>query len=68
MSRKQTTKHQVEVVVPENDTPPGLATEWLRVIESQVRSLRFSSTGITIHEGRMVQFKTSTKVCFDTAS
>lgn len=68
MSRKHTTKNQVEVVVPENNTLPGLATDWLRVIESQVRSLRFGSIGITIHDGRVVQIETSTKVRFDKAS
>ncbi|MFZ4716294.1 MAG: YezD family protein [Chthoniobacterales bacterium] len=68
MSRKNTTKDQVEVVVPENDTPPGLATDWLRMIESQVRNLRFGSIGITIHDGRVVQIETSTKVRFDKAS
>jgi hypothetical protein len=54
MIRKHTSKQQVEVVVPENDTLPGLATDWLRVIESQVRTLRFGSTGISIHDGRVV--------------
>ena len=55
-------------MVPKNDTLPGLATDWLRVIESQVRSLRFGSIGITIHDGRVVQIETSTKVRFDKAS
>jgi hypothetical protein len=47
---------------------PGLATDWIRVIESQVRNLRFGSTGISIHDGRVVRIESSAKVRFDKAS
>jgi hypothetical protein len=67
MSRKRTTKHRIEVVVPGNNTLPGLATDWLCMIMSKVRGLRFGSIGITIHDGREVQIETNTKVRFDKA-
>lgn len=39
--------------------------EWLEVVNRQVEALRFGSVQITIHEGRVVQVETSTKVRFD---
>jgi hypothetical protein len=39
--------------------------EWLEVVRRQVSALRFGSVEITIHEGRVVQIETSTKVRFD---
>lgn len=39
--------------------------DWLEVVSRQVSSLRFGSVEITIHEGRVVQIETSTKVRFD---
>lgn len=40
-------------------------TRWLALIEQQVRSLKFGSVQITVHEGRVVQIETSVKVRFD---
>lgn len=39
--------------------------DWLEVVKQQVSGLRFGSVEITIHEGRVVQVETSTKVRFD---
>lgn len=38
---------------------------WLEIVDRQVKSLRFGSVQITVHEGRVVQIETSTKVRFD---
>lgn len=39
--------------------------EWLEIVQRQVRSLKFGSVQITVHEGRVVQVETSVKVRFD---
>ena len=39
--------------------------DWFDVVNKQVEALRFGSVEITIHEGRVVQVETSTKVRFD---
>jgi len=38
---------------------------WREVVNRQVEALRFGSVEITVHEGRVVQIETSTKVRFD---
>ncbi len=45
-------------ILPTEDT-------WLEIVERQVRSLKFGSVHITIHEGRVVQVETCVRVRFD---
>ncbi|MCE9586910.1 MAG: YezD family protein [Verrucomicrobia bacterium] len=49
----------------EDDRRPRHAKGWLHVIEEQARGLKFGSIVITIHDGRVVQIETSSKVRFD---
>jgi hypothetical protein len=58
-------QNQAEIVSMEDDRQPRHAKDWLHVIEEQARGLRFGSIGITIHDGRVVQIETSSKVRFD---
>jgi hypothetical protein len=58
-------QNQAEIVSMEDDRQPRYAKDWLNVIEEQARGLRFGSIGITIHDGRVVQIETSSKVRFD---
>jgi hypothetical protein len=44
---------------------PSQDDSWLEVVQRQVDALRFGSVEVTIHEGRVVQVETSTKVRFD---
>ena len=44
---------------------PNQNDNWLEVVQRQVDALRFGSVEVTIHEGRVVQVETSTKVRFD---
>ncbi len=41
---------------------------WLNVVKQQVDSLKFGAVTISIHEGRVVQVETSTKIRFDRAT
>lgn len=45
-------------------TPPRGET-WLEVVERQVNGLKFGSVEITVHEGRVVQVETNSKLRFD---
>lgn len=47
------------------DSPRKAESNWLEVVERQVRGLKFGSVEITVHEGRVVQVETSVKVRFD---
>ena len=38
---------------------------WLDVVHAQVASLQFGSVIVSIHEGRVVQVETTTKLRFD---
>ncbi len=38
---------------------------WLEVVERQVTGLKFGSVEITVHEGRVVQVETNSKLRFD---
>ena len=38
---------------------------WLEVVNAQVASLQFGSVIVSIHEGRVVQVETTTKLRFD---
>lgn len=58
-------QNQVEIVSMVDDRQPRHAKDWLHVIEEQAMGLRFGSIGITIHDGRVVQIETSSKVRFD---
>ncbi len=40
---------------------------WLEIVERQVRTTKFGSVQIVIHDGRVVQIETSVKVRFDKA-
>ena len=40
---------------------------WLNVVKQQVDSLKFGAVTITIHEGRVVQVETSSKIRFERA-
>lgn len=46
-------------------TQPG---SWLSVVKHQVETLRFGAVTVTVHEGRVVQVETSSKVRFDRAT
>lgn len=41
---------------------------WLEIVERQVRTTKFGSVQIVIHDGRVVQIETSVKVRFDKTS
>jgi hypothetical protein len=58
-------QNQADIVSMEDDRRPRHEKGWLHVIEEQARGLRFGSIGITIHDGRVVQIETSSKVRFD---
>jgi len=38
---------------------------WVRIVEGQVRALKFGSVQITVHEGRVVQVETNSKIRID---
>lgn len=38
---------------------------WLEIVERQVRGLKFGSVQITVHDGRVVQVETSSKIRFE---
>jgi hypothetical protein len=38
---------------------------WVEIVERQVRALKFGSVQITVHDGRVVQVETSSKIRFD---
>jgi hypothetical protein len=38
---------------------------WLEVVKAQVASLQFGSVIVSIHDGRVVQVETNTKLRFD---
>lgn len=38
------------------------SSDWIGIVEEHVQRLRFGSIGITVHEGRVVQIETSTKI------
>lgn len=40
---------------------------WVDIVERQVRALKFGSVQITVHDGRVVQVETSSKIRFDRA-
>lgn len=43
----------------------GQNSEWLAVVEEQVRSMRFGSVTITVHEGRVTKVEANICVRFD---
>ncbi len=51
-------------VSTENISAPS-ESEWLKIVEQQVKALRFGSVSITVHESRVVQVETSVRVRFD---
>jgi len=38
---------------------------WVEIVERQVRALKFGSVQITVHDGRVVQVETSSKIRFE---
>jgi hypothetical protein len=38
---------------------------WVEIVEREVRALKFGAVQITIHDGRVVQIETSSKIRFD---
>ena len=42
-------------------------TDWERAVVEAIRSLRYGSVEIVVHEGRVVQIETREKVRFDEA-
>ncbi len=38
---------------------------WVDIVERQVRALKFGSVQIMVHDGRVVQIETSSKIRFD---
>ena len=48
--------------------PAPQPSSWLNVVKSQVDSLKFGTVTITVHEGRVVQVETSSKIRLDRAS
>lgn len=43
----------------------GQNSDWLTVVEAQVKSMRFGSVTITVHEGRVTKVEASICVRFD---
>lgn len=54
---------------PLNSAIPSIRSDeeeaWLDVVRRQAAGLKFGSVAITIHEGRVVQVETSSKLRFD---
>jgi len=48
---------------PASPPPAG----WVNVVKQQVESLKFGTVTVTIHEGRVVQVETSSKIRLDRA-
>ena len=48
-------------------TAGAVDTDWERAVVEAIRSLRYGSVEIVIHEGRVVQIETRAKVRFDEA-
>ena len=44
------------------------SSNWLGIVKQQVETLKFGAVTVTIHEGRVVQVETSSKIRFDRAS
>ena len=44
------------------------SSSWLSVAKQQVESLKFGTVTITVHEGRVVQVETSSKIRLDRTS
>ena len=38
---------------------------WVEIVERQVCALKFGSVQITVHDGRVVQIETSSKIRFE---
>lgn len=45
--------------------PSATEESWLKIVERQVSGLKFGSVAITVHEGRVVQVETNSKLRFD---
>jgi hypothetical protein len=48
-------------------TAGAVDTDWERAVVEAIRSLRYGSVEIVVHEGRVVQIETREKVRFDEA-
>lgn len=48
-------------------TADAVDTDWERAVVEAIRSLRYGSVEIVVHEGRVVQIETREKVRFDEA-
>jgi hypothetical protein len=42
-----------------------MASCWLDIVKKQVERLKFGSVNITVHENRVVQVETSSRIRFD---
>lgn len=45
--------------------PAGQNSDWLAVVEEQVKAMRFGSVTITVHEGRVTKVEANICVRFD---
>ena len=48
-------------------TAEAVDTDWERAVVEAIRTLRYGSVEIVVHEGRVVQIETRAKVRFDEA-
>ena len=48
-------------------TAGAVDTDWERAVVEAIRSLRYGSVEIVVHEGRVVQIETRARVRFDEA-
>ena len=50
---------------PRDTLLTGRNSDWLAVVEEQVKSMRFGSVTITVHEGRVTKVEANICVRFD---
>jgi hypothetical protein len=53
---------------PNNETPRTSEPDWLAIVQSNVRSLRYGIVQITVHDGRVTQIERTEKVRLNSAA
>jgi len=53
---------------PNNETPHPGEPDWLAIVQSNVKSLRYGVVQITVHDGRVTQIERTEKVRLNSAA
>jgi hypothetical protein len=53
---------------PNNETPHHREPDWLTIVQSHVKSLRYGVVQITVHDGRVTQIDRTEKVRLNSAA